>query len=205
MAATDVPSGDGGCRRNPVEHVLDLVVFAPLGFLADSRALLPQLAESGRQQLNQRVQLARLIGQFAVQEGQRQAGKIIGNLRPDGGGAAADSDATAAPSGAAAPAATTANTPASMAPADDEAVPAVAEPAAPAESDATVEALLASGRTPEEGELAIPSYNSLAASQVVSRLEGLTVAELEAVRRYEEAHRGRRTVLGKIALLQSPS
>jgi hypothetical protein len=65
MADTDVPGGDGGCRRNPVEQVLDLVVFAPLGFLTESRTLLPQLAETGRQQLTQRVQLARLIGQLA--------------------------------------------------------------------------------------------------------------------------------------------
>ena len=53
-----------------------------------------------------------------------------------------------------------------------------------------------------EDDLAIPSYDSLAASQVVPRLDGLSSIELEAVRRYEEAHRGRRTVLGKIALLQ---
>jgi hypothetical protein len=51
-------------------------------------------------------------------------------------------------------------------------------------------------------ELAIPAYDSLAASQVVQRLEGLTAAELEAVRRYEVAHRSRKTILGKVAQLQ---
>jgi hypothetical protein len=51
-------------------------------------------------------------------------------------------------------------------------------------------------------ELAIPAYDSLAASQVVQRLEGLTGLELEAVRRYELAHRARKTVLGKITQLQ---
>jgi len=35
-----------------------------------------------------------------------------------------------------------------------------------------------------EEDLAIPSYDSLAASQVVPRLDGLTTIELEAVRRY---------------------
>jgi len=200
MADTGATSGDGGCRRNPVDQVLDLVVFAPLGFLTESRTLLPQLAETGRQQLNQRVQLARLIGQFAVQQGQRQAVKVIGNLRSNGPGEAESEPAP--PSGPAEPAhgsiADGADTAAGVADA-----PAVSEPAALIESDATADAIVAAGRTPEEGELAIPSYNSLAASQVVSRLEGLTPAELEAVRRYEEAHRGRRTVLGKIALLQS--
>jgi hypothetical protein len=52
-------------------------------------------------------------------------------------------------------------------------------------------------------ELAIPSYDSLAASQVVARLGGLTAEELDAVGRYEQAHRGRKTVLGKVAQLQS--
>ena len=42
-----------------------------------------------------------------------------------------------------------------------------------------------------------PDYDSLSASQVVPRLDGLTADELEAVRRYEAAHRGRRTILGK--------
>ena len=51
-------------------------------------------------------------------------------------------------------------------------------------------------------ELAIPAYDSLAASQVVQRLDGLTGLELEAVRRYEVAHRARKTVLGKITQLQ---
>jgi hypothetical protein len=55
---------------------------------------------------------------------------------------------------------------------------------------------------PDAGQLAIPDYDALAASQVLPRLEGLTPAELEAVRSYEAAHRGRRTILGRIGQLQ---
>jgi hypothetical protein len=55
---------------------------------------------------------------------------------------------------------------------------------------------------PDVGGLAIPGYDSLAASQVVRRLDGLTGAELASVRAYEEATRGRRTILGRIAQLQ---
>ncbi len=54
----------------------------------------------------------------------------------------------------------------------------------------------------EAALLAIPDYDSLAASQVVPRLAGLTAAELEAVRQYEAAHRARRTILGRVAQLQ---
>ncbi len=53
--------------------------------------------------------------------------------------------------------------------------------------------------------LPIEEYQSLAASQVVARLPALTASELGAVRRFEAAHRGRRTVLGRIDQLLSPS
>jgi hypothetical protein len=36
----------------------------------------------------------------------------------------------------------------------------------------------------------------------VTRLEGLSPDELEAVRAYEAAHRGRKTILNKVAQLQ---
>jgi hypothetical protein len=44
-------------------------------------------------------------------------------------------------------------------------------------------------------DLPIPEYDGLSASQVVSRLGGLTPEELRAVRSYEESSRARRTVL----------
>jgi hypothetical protein len=56
---------------------------------------------------------------------------------------------------------------------------------------------------PDATSLAITDYDSLAASQVLPRLDGLTTEELEAVRRYESEHRGRRTILGRIAQLQA--
>jgi hypothetical protein len=51
--------------------------------------------------------------------------------------------------------------------------------------------------------LPIPDYDELSASQVVERLDGLPAKELAAVRAYEEAHRGRRTILFKIDQLTS--
>lgn len=56
---------------------------------------------------------------------------------------------------------------------------------------------------PIESALPIPEYDQLSASQVVERLDGLTTAELDAVRAYELAHRGRSTILGKIMQLTS--
>lgn len=57
--------------------------------------------------------------------------------------------------------------------------------------------------TPTSDELAVPSYDELAASQVVKRLPGLDAGELEAIGAYERAHRGRRTILTRIRQLQS--
>jgi hypothetical protein len=54
---------------------------------------------------------------------------------------------------------------------------------------------------PDSDHLAIPDYDSLSAFQVVPRLEALDPGDLAAVKDYEEATRGRRTILNKIAQL----
>ena len=52
-----------------------------------------------------------------------------------------------------------------------------------------------------EGELAVPDYDSLAASQVVPRLSSMSHDELESIQRYELAHRNRQTILNRVAQL----
>ena len=44
-------------------------------------------------------------------------------------------------------------------------------------------------------------YDALGAAEVIARLASLSDAKLRAVRAYEEAHRARRTVLGRITQL----
>jgi hypothetical protein len=169
-----------GADRGPIDVVLDLFVFAPLGLLAESSTLVPRLAECGRQHIDNRVQLARMVGQFAVQQGRNQAAKVVAGLRANG----TQAEPAEAPA------------------------PAGADALVLDDDDGTVDPSARRGFDDggiSEEDLAIPSYDSLAASQVVPRLDGLSSIELEAVRRYEEAHRGRRTVLGKIALLQHGS
>jgi hypothetical protein len=159
--------------KGPIDRLLDVLVFAPLGFVWESRELCPKLAEEGRAQLAARVQVARMVGQFAVRKGQQEAAKAVERHRAT---AASPSDGSA--------------------------------PAARPSANAAGDAVSLRDDTDDigaitEADLAIPSYGTLAASQVVSRLEGLAPVELETVRRYELAHRGRKTVLGKIAFLQS--
>jgi hypothetical protein len=59
----------------------------------------------------------------------------------------------------------------------------------------------ANGDTRANVNLPIPGYDALSASQVVERLTGLARPELDAVHAYENAHRQRRTILGKIEQL----
>ena len=56
--------------------------------------------------------------------------------------------------------------------------------------------------TPDAAGLAIPGYDTLSASQVLPRLEGLSPEELDAIRAYELATRRRKTVLTRIDQLR---
>ena len=89
---------------------------------------------------------------------------------------------------------------------DDPAAPSPdslrADPGAPS-ANGGPRVRTASRSSLDSAELAIPGYDSLSASQVVQRLAGLAPPELEAVRTYEAAGRGRRTILTKIAQLQT--
>ena len=73
---------------------------------------------------------------------------------------------------------------------------AAAPPATrPAQAKATRRPAARSAARASAADLPIREYDGLSASQVVSRLTGLTPEELRAVRAYEEGSRGRRTVL----------
>jgi hypothetical protein len=166
-------------NKTPVDQLLDLFVYAPLGLALTARDQLPSLIERGRAQVNQQTTLAKMMGQYAVKEGEKEIRRRVEQMsaRPEPEPAPAPpppSPATATNGKAAAPA-------------------APAGPATPAEAK------------PTGDHLAIPGYDTLSASQVVQRLPGLSNDELAAVRAYEEATRGRRTILTKIGQLQAES
>ncbi len=56
---------------------------------------------------------------------------------------------------------------------------------------------------PDESDLPVPDYDSLAASQVVPRLTTLSADELATVGAYERAHRNRQTILNRVRQLQA--
>ena len=166
-----------------LEQAMDVFVYAPIGLLFEGASLLPTLVEKGKTQ----VTMARMIGQFAVTQGQTEASNAASKLQ----GQAADLLARFAevklPGASPAPS------------------PAPTRAAAPVEPDpapAPVD-VVDSGPAVDVDALAIPDYDSLSASHVVNRLAGLSNEELDIVRRYEAANRGRKTILSKIAQLQS--
>lgn len=158
--------------KDPVEQAVELVVYAPIGLALEAKRLLPTFVERGRQQ----VQMAKMIGQFAVKQGQSEAEQRLSKAQ-----AQAESLLGEFGLGRA-----------------DTAVPRAPEVALQPDPDAPTPQRSGAAAT----ELAVADYDSLAASQVIPRLAGLTAAELEAVRAYEAAHRGRKTILGKVAQIQ---
>lgn len=169
-------------ERGPIDLAADFLVYAPVGFAIAAKELLPDLAERGRAYVDGQVAVARVVGQVAVKQGQSEAGKVFSQVRDQVGGALEQLLRSWASGGE----------------------PVVQEPAPTTATSAPVVVAPPPTSGPGAATLAIPEYDSLAASQVLPRLQGLTPEELEAVRDYEASHRGRRTILGKIDQLQRP-
>ncbi|MDQ3384410.1 MAG: hypothetical protein M3503_00110 [Actinomycetota bacterium] len=190
-------------EKNPADRAIELLLFAPLGFALSARELLPELVERGRQQVTGQVTMARMIGQFAVQQGSAEAEKAF--IRARSQAQTALEQLGVLDQERPAPAA---------APAPPAPAPAAAAPTAPSvdrvptpvpvrdERSGATPARAGAPRTSATSELAIPDYDSLSASQVLPRLSALSDEELEAVRAHEASHRGRKTILSKVAQLQ---
>ncbi|MDQ1517880.1 MAG: hypothetical protein QOE80_3710 [Actinomycetota bacterium] len=193
--------------KSPVEQALDLFVYAPVGIALTAAEELPKLIEKGRQRVTGQIGMARMMGQFAVAQGQKEAEKVVRQAteriadmtKPPAPPSRPPSSTTAAASPPAAPATPAAATPGpAVKPAED--APAVTEVVA-----TTGPSTNGSSAPRPPADLAIPGYDALSASQVVQRLAGLSPEELEQVRTYETASRGRKTILSRIAQLQADS
>ena len=239
-------------QKSPLDQALDLLVFAPMGLVLTAKDELPSLVTKGRERVGNQFMVARMIGQFAVMQGQREAEKTAGRLVEQAGtlaarlggfpgvagpggadagsqeGSPVSSGATSAAAaagaavsanrtrqaGGAAPTTNGAaqngsaqNGSAQNGAARNGAAQNGAAQQGPASIDAARVGAPRNESAPKGGlhddALAIPGYDSLSASQVVQRLAGLSVPELEAVRAYEEASRSRRTILSKVSQLQA--
>jgi hypothetical protein len=185
-------------RNDRIEHTIEVLVYAPIGVALYLRDMAPTFvnmfvargrAEIDRRQaqVQQRTDTARSIGQVAMAFGvpmvrqrvEREVGTARDRAQSLLGSIAGSDDIVGAPAARPEPSAP-------MPPAPAAAAPAAGAP------------LGDSNGSQADPMLPIPGYNSLSASQVVQRLTGLSVEELEAVRAYEASNRKRRTILGKI-------
>lgn len=186
-----------------VAHAVETFIYAPIGLLFEGASLLPQLVEKGRNQ----VTMARMIGKFALEQGRGEATKAASKLGDQAAGVLDFISGSVAPTPAP-PAAPVRTVSAATRPSK---APGAARAAA-----RTVAGVAITGAVPKAAtaaaaalpaappvDLAIPDYDGLSASHVVNRLAGLSSIELEAVRQYEVANRGRKTILSKVAQLQA--
>jgi hypothetical protein len=168
------------------ERLLDLFVYVPAGIAVAVVEEIPRLAERGRERLGVRVSSARALGHFAVRAGQQEFRRRSGSLLHRG--ASTPPLARTAPASHAPTTAQTRSGPRAAAhpgaTRDDRVVRAVPPPA--------------NGHVPAVSTLSIPGFDTLSASQVVQRLDGLNRAELVSVRAYEASTRGRRTILSRV-------
>ena len=140
----------------------------------------PKLAARGRDHLGVRVSSARAVGQFVVKAGVGRAPPTFRRAVPRAARARHRPvpHRTPCPRGRVTPRRHWAAT--------------ARQPTAPGGTPAV------NGHVPEVSTLSIPGFDSLSASQVVQRLDGLNRAELVSVRAYEASTRGRRTILSRV-------
>jgi hypothetical protein len=217
-------------EKQPVEKAVELFVYAPVGMALYVRDMLPSMmgifvARGKREvqthrappppvtpppmppevkrRIDESVGMARVVAEGGFGVARDVAGSGIGVARDVAGNALSQLLALRT-NGAAVTEAepTIARTPPVSAP---EFAPAPTPPAPTLPATSTTPPVPPDAAwkadVPAAEALPIPDYDELSASQVVERLDGLDRESLDAIRRYEADHRGRNTILGKIAQL----
>jgi hypothetical protein len=212
-------------EKAPVEKAVELFVYAPVGMALYVRDMLPSMVgifvargkrevQSHRtpppppappvppevkRRIDESVGMAKVVAEGGFGVAREVAGSGLGVARDVAGSALAQFLAMRA--NGTEPAPPPPPPPRDPAPEPVASAPAPVVPKAPATPAAGPPDAAWRTEVPASDALPIPDYDELSASQVVERLEGLDHDSLEAIRRYETDHRGRNTILGKIAQL----
>ena len=160
--------------ENPqLSQLVDMFIYAPIGMLYEYPDVLPQLIKKGKSQ----VQIAKVIGEFALRKGQEDPTAFATESFASAGGAIAKliTELSDMFTGAAASEPQTSQRPQTKPP----------------------ELESASSATPAE-HLPIANYDSLTAREIVGLLGEITPAQRARVRAHETANRARKTVLSKL-------
>ncbi|MGH9303469.1 MAG: hypothetical protein ACRDZ5_03540 [Acidimicrobiales bacterium] len=194
--------------RSPfIEALIDYGVYAPIGLGIELIGAAPRLKEKGRAKLTSTFQVAGMFGRLAAAEGRRRVERVAAQAGERV--AAQAGERVAAQAGAVDDTTRRDGRPTPSPDAQSSANPSASSKlhtgwrADKAGAERPRGTVPNRGGSVDVGSLAIPGYDTLAASQIVQRLSSLEPTELAQVRRYEEATRGRRTVLHRIAQLSA--
>lgn len=175
-------------ERRPVDQLVDLFVYAPVGLVYEYQDVLPKLIKRGKSQ----VQIARFLGTMAAKQGQKT---VEGRLEEAFGAASSTmaqgiTDVGARVGLAPDPAAQR------RAAGNDASTAATTDTGAGAKTIADQPASKTDTRP-----LAIAGYDELTAKQIVALVPDLTPSQRQRVADYEAANRARKTVLAKLRAL----
>ncbi len=82
-------------HKGPLDHTLDVCVFAPIGMAMTAREDLPGLVNKGRDRVEQEISNARVAGEYVIGRLQRRLSERLGRLWQSGDDARPDSPPTA--------------------------------------------------------------------------------------------------------------
>lgn len=182
---------------NPLDQLVELFVYAPVGLLYEYPEVIPKLVKRGRSQ----VQLALLLGQMAAN--QARAGG--GSGRP-GGVPPLDTLAAVLAPGLGEAAGAACNVLARLVTDLGAAVGLAPQQPPPAGDQAGDQPQPAEAPAdPETGPLPIAGYDSLTAREVIGLLDELSARQRHQIRAHETANRGRKTILAKLDQLDATS
>lgn len=186
--------------RTPIDDLVDLFLYAPVGLLYEYEEVIPKLVRRGKSQ----VQLARVLGTMAV-KGQ---GPVPANMMVEAVasmvvsrlGEIGESLGLTPQQAEEAPGSTTETKPA------DASTGATAAP----DGERAAVSRDAGDRVETETEidvddvpLPIASYDTLTAREIIGLLDELDAGQLARIRAHEENNRARKTVLGKLDRLSA--
>ncbi|MDA8196945.1 MAG: hypothetical protein M0019_07055 [Actinomycetota bacterium] len=204
-----------------VKKLLDYFVYAPIGVISSLADSIPKAVENGRQVVEARGMAAKFMGKMAVDfaggalksqldDAKENVGGKVVSVLPEPWNDLARfvlgiEDKPQAES------AKSSSTPTNDEPkvkvsVEDEAVENVVvvadveEALAPEEAEESLQEGAYSGI-----EGIIPSYGTLSANQIVAKLDRLSAAQLREVLDFENAHRGRKTIVNRVSDLLEAS
>ncbi len=176
----------GDDERTPIDDLVDLFLYAPVGLLYEYEEVIPKLVRRGKSQ----VQLARVLGTMAV-KGQ---GPVPANMMVE----AVASMVVSRLGEIGESLGLTPSTPEDQGGAEPRTAEQGGAEPREAEQGAAVD-----GDDAEAAPLPIASYDTLTAREIIGLLDELDEGQLARIRAHEEANRARKTVLGKLDRLSS--